>query len=73
MEQKLLPVKDFAQSLGVSIWTVRSWCYSGRISSVKLGAKLLVPIEERERIIRENTRPAVGDQVRHFRSPAQVA
>ena len=38
--QKLQSIKDFAASIGISVWTVRGWAYSGRIASIKLGARL---------------------------------
>jgi predicted site-specific integrase-resolvase len=58
---ELLPVKDFAARLGVSVWTARSWCYRGTVASVKIGSKLLVPIGEVGRIISENMRPRLQD------------
>jgi predicted site-specific integrase-resolvase len=59
MDTRLLPVKQFADRLGISIWTARQWCYAGRVASVKLGVKLLVPEQEAERMVVENLRPAV--------------
>jgi predicted site-specific integrase-resolvase len=58
---ELLPVKSFAERLGVSVWTARGWCYRGTVASVKIGSKLLVPTGEVERIIRENLRPRLQD------------
>jgi hypothetical protein len=54
---ELLPVKNFAALLGVSVWTARGWCYRGTVASVKMGAKLLVPTGEVGRMISENMRP----------------
>jgi len=42
-----------------SRWTWRRDAYQGKIASVKIGAKLLIPIAEIRRIMAENTRPAV--------------
>jgi hypothetical protein len=53
----LLPIKIFAARLGVSVWTARGMCYRGRVASVKIGAKLLVPTGEVERLIADNMRP----------------
>jgi excisionase family DNA binding protein len=53
----LHPVKQAAQQLGVSIWTLRKKAYVGDIASVKIGTKLLIPESEIERLIREGTRP----------------
>lgn len=55
--RRLLPVKAAANILGCSVWTVRAWCYSGAISSHKIGAKLLVAEDEVERVIAESERP----------------
>ena len=44
---------------GRSRWSWRRDAYDGKIASVKLGAKLLIPITEIRRVIAENTRPAV--------------
>lgn len=58
--QRLLSIKDFAASVGISVWTVRGWAYSGRLASVKLGARLMIPTTELDRLIEENLRPAIG-------------
>jgi hypothetical protein len=59
-EIKLVPVKDWARIMGISIWTARGMAYKGRISSVKCGTKLLIPASEADRIVRENCRPAIA-------------
>jgi excisionase family DNA binding protein len=58
--QRLLSIKDFAASIGISVWTVRGWAYRGRIASVKLGARMMIPTTELDRLIEENLRPAIG-------------
>ena len=58
--QRLLSIKDFAASFGISVWTVRGWAYRGRIASVKLGARMMIPTTELDRLIEENLRPAIG-------------
>lgn len=57
MSENLHPVKSAAQKLGISIWTARKMAYTGEIASVKIGAKLLIPDSELERIVREGMRP----------------
>jgi hypothetical protein len=54
--EKLHPVKAAAQRLGISIWTLRKRAYEGDVTSVKIGAKLLIPASEIERLIRDGTR-----------------
>ena len=56
MYELLQPVKDAARRLGISIWTLRKRAYEGDITSVKIGAKLLIPESEIERLIREGLR-----------------
>ncbi len=55
---RLQSVKDFAACLGLSVWTVRGWAYRGRVASIKLGARMMIPTTELDRLISENLRPA---------------
>ena len=57
MKENLHPVKDAARRLGISVWTLRKKAYEGEVASVKIGAKLLIPESEIERLIREGLRP----------------
>jgi excisionase family DNA binding protein len=64
--QRLLSVKDFGALLGVSLWTVRGWAYKGRVASVKLGARMMIPTTELDRLIEENLRPRLSqDDIIH--------
>lgn len=54
---KLISVQGAAAALGISVWTVRAWCYCGRISSHKLGKRLMVAQDELNRILAETERP----------------
>jgi len=58
-EVKLLSVAEAEIQTGVSRWTWRRWSYDGKIASVKLGKRLLIPTAEVERMICAGTRPAV--------------
>ena len=57
MAENLQPVKEAAQRLGISVWTLRKKAYEGNVASVKIGAKLLIPESEIDRIILEGMRP----------------
>jgi excisionase family DNA binding protein len=57
--QRLLSVKDFGALLGMSLWTVRAWAYKGRVASVKLGARMMIPTTELDRLITENLCPTL--------------
>lgn len=52
-----LGVGEAEARTGVSRWTWRRWAYDGKVASVKLGKRLLIPNTEIERLIAENTRP----------------
>lgn len=59
-EVKLLSVAEAEIMTGVSRWTWRRWAYDGKVASVKLGKRLLVPAAEVERLVAEGTRPATA-------------
>jgi hypothetical protein len=59
VEPEYLSVVDCEIMTGRSRWSWRRDAYGGRIASVKIGAKLLIPIAEIRRVIAENTRPAL--------------
>jgi excisionase family DNA binding protein len=58
---KLLTIQEAADSLGISVWTLRGWAYAGRISSHKLGKRLMVSQKELDRILAETERPRLKD------------
>lgn len=57
VEQELVSVQSAEIMTGRSRWSWRRDAYEGKIASVKLGAKLLIPMSEIRRVIEENTRP----------------
>lgn len=57
VEPELVSVQGAEIMTGRSRWSWRRDAYEGKIASVKLGAKLLIPIAEVRRVIAENTRP----------------
>jgi len=61
VEPELVSVQGAEIMTGRSRWSWRRDAYEGKIVSVKLGAKLLIPIAEVRRVIAENTRPRVMD------------
>ncbi len=48
---------------GRSRWSWRKDAYSGRIASVKLGKRLLIPVSEIRRVLAEGYRPAVSGEM----------
>lgn len=59
VEPEYVSVQGAETITGRSRWSWRRDAYEGRIASVKLGAKLLIPIAEIRRVLQENTRPRV--------------
>lgn len=59
-----MSVVDAENQTGVSRWTWRRMAYDGRIASVKLGTRLLIPLAEIERVLREGTRPRLQDALK---------
>lgn len=57
--KKLIGVSEAEQVTSVSRWTWRRCAYTGRVASVKMGSRLLIPRSEIDRIIEKNLRPAV--------------
>lgn len=51
IEDRLVSVKDAAEILAISPWTVRAWITQGKISSAKLGARRLIPESEINRLL----------------------
>jgi hypothetical protein len=59
VEAELISVAEAELITGRSRWSWRRDAYCGKIASVKLGARLLIPIAEVRRLIAENLRPRV--------------
>lgn len=57
-KEKLTPLPDAADRLGLSVWTLRDWIQNGKIASNKLGRRRLIPVSEIERLIKESHVPA---------------
>ena len=59
LQPELISVTDAEALTGVSRWTWRSYAYSGRIESIKIGTRLLLPLAEVRRVLNEGRRPRV--------------
>jgi excisionase family DNA binding protein len=49
----LVSIRRTAQRLDVSHWTIRSWVSKGKLKSVKLGARRMIPESELVRVMSE--------------------
>jgi hypothetical protein len=56
IEAELLGMADAEAMTGRSRWSWRRDCYSGVVTSVKIGRRLFLPVSEVHRVIAENTR-----------------
>ena len=61
MQRRFVSVAEAEQLTGLSRWSWRRWSYAGTVESVKISRRLLIPISEVERIVRENTRPRINE------------
>ncbi|MHB1285370.1 MAG: helix-turn-helix domain-containing protein [Leptospirales bacterium] len=52
---ELLTIRETADRLNLSEWTIRRWIYGKRLDSVRLGRSVRVPVEAVERKIKEGT------------------
>ena len=50
---RLLSLEDAAGMCSVSIWTIRKWVNKGKIKSIKLGSRRLIPKSELQRLTSE--------------------
>jgi excisionase family DNA binding protein len=62
MRRQFVSVADAEAKTGVSKWTWRRWALDGKIGSVKLGKRLLIPIAEIDRFVAKNTRLAADQR-----------
>ncbi len=56
VQPELVGVDGAEAMTTISRWTWRAWAYSGRVSSVKAGRRLLIPVSEIRRVIADGTR-----------------
>jgi excisionase family DNA binding protein len=62
-KRKFLSVADAEDITGISRWTWRRMAYDGRVSSAKVGSRLLIPAAEIDRIVQEGMRPRLTEAV----------
>jgi hypothetical protein len=61
IEREYLGVDQAETLSGRSRWSWRRDAYEGRIASVKVGRRLLIPIAEIRRVMSEGMRPRLGE------------
>jgi hypothetical protein len=61
IEREYVGVGEAEILSGRSKWTWRRDCYEGRVASVKLGRRLLIPMSEIRRVMAEGLRPRLAE------------
>jgi hypothetical protein len=61
IEREYLGVNEAETLSGRSRWTWRRDCYEGRVASVKVGKRLLIPMTEIRRVMSEGLRPRLPE------------
>jgi excisionase family DNA binding protein len=56
--ETLLSVSQFASALGVTPACIRRWILERKITTVKLGRLIRIPVSEIERLVNSGLRPA---------------
>jgi excisionase family DNA binding protein len=59
METRLISIEQAAEQLGLKVPTLRLWAARRKISSVKLGRRRLLKMDEIEKLIERNLIPAL--------------
>ena len=59
-EQSLLKVTEFASALGVTTACIRRWIFERKITTVKLGRLIRIPVSEIDRLVSTGLRQARG-------------
>ena len=62
LEARLFSVQEAEALTGISRWSWRRMAYDGRVASVKIGRRLLIPASEIDRLVADNTRPRLMEQ-----------
>ncbi len=57
LRERLLTVKEFAETLGMKEPGVRRWLLERKITSVKLGRLVRIPAAEVQRLVESGLRP----------------
>jgi hypothetical protein len=59
VQPEYVRVADAEVLSGLSRWTWRRYAYSGKVASIKVGERLLIPVAEIRRIMAKGYRPAI--------------
>ncbi len=60
--ERPLTVQEAADELGLSVYTVRAWVAERRLSHLRLGRAIRIPVAEIRRVLEESTIPAAPER-----------
>ena len=58
MEQLALGLRQAAEAVGLSHWTLRAYVRQGKIRAVKIGKRILIEPSELQRLVEEGRKAA---------------
>jgi excisionase family DNA binding protein len=58
---RFIGVSEAEAITSISRWTWRRWAYDGKVESVKLGKRLLIPVSEIDRLVAKGRRHVLSD------------
>jgi len=61
-ERLTIGLREAAESVGLSVWTLRSWIRCGKLRSVRLGRRVMVEPGELERLVSEGRETEVANE-----------
>lgn len=57
--REFVSFKEAKAITGISDWAYREWADNGKIATVKVGHRVLIPVSEIQRLLSEGLRPAL--------------
>ncbi len=60
-QKQLLSLGEAAESLSLSMWTLRAWIRAGKLRPVRLGRRVLVEPGELQRLIESGRQSAIEE------------
>ena len=70
MEQLAMGLRQAAEAVGLSHWTLRSYIRQGKIRAVRIGRRILVEPEELQRLVEEGRigKDRNGNKIQNLRA-----
>jgi len=59
MEQIAMGLRQAAEAVGLSHWTLRAWIRQGKVAAVRLGRRVMIEPGELERMVQAGKKAAI--------------